>query len=89
MTILKTKPASPGVATPTRWNKALRTESASKAAAPVQPKATHDDRDDAAGLADGVRPSESMRQGAIDVERGVKDTSRAPEADRAYKRLKP
>ena len=38
-------------------------------------------------MTDGV-PSERMRQGLEDLKRGVQDTSRAPEADRAYRKLR-
>ena len=54
----------------------------------VPTKPTHDQRDAAAGLIDGTNPSTPMRDAAADVKRGVQDTSRAPEADRAYKKLK-
>jgi hypothetical protein len=36
----------------------------------------------------GGEPSERVEQGHRDVARGVQDTSRAPEADRTYRRLK-
>lgn len=50
---------------------------------PVLPR----ERDEQAGAAGGL-PSEHVEQGARDVKRGIKDTSRAPEADEAYKKLK-
>ncbi len=36
----------------------------------------------------GGVPSEVVQQGARDLKRGLEDTSRAPEADQAYKKLK-
>ncbi|EWS59928.1 hypothetical protein Y694_02287 [Methylibium sp. T29-B] len=36
----------------------------------------------------GGEPSESMRQAHRDLARGLKDTDRGPEADRAYRKLK-
>ena len=36
----------------------------------------------------GGEPSAAVQQGARDLKRGLQDTSRAPEADRAYKKLK-
>jgi hypothetical protein len=36
----------------------------------------------------GGDPSVRVRQGARDLTRGVQDTTRGPEADAAYKRLK-
>jgi hypothetical protein len=45
------------------------------------------ERDEASGATGGV-PSERVRQGHRDVVRGVQDTSRAPEAGRAYDQLK-
>ena len=73
--------------TPTSWFKALRM-------APAKPvgrrRAKPEDakNDAAAGLVDGVHPSAPLRQGYVDLQRGVQDTSRAPEADLAYKKLK-
>lgn len=37
-------------------------------------------------MTDGV-PSERVRQGHRDPQRGLQDTSGAPEADRAYRKL--
>ncbi len=45
------------------------------------------ERDERAGMTDGV-PSAKVRQGERDLKRGVQDTSRAPEADDAYRKLK-
>jgi len=45
------------------------------------------ERDESTGSTGGV-PSERVQQGYGDVERGVQDTSRAPEADTAYRALK-
>ena len=51
-----------------------------------EPPLPHE-RDEAVGSTGGV-PSERMRQGHRDLKRGVQDTSRAPEAGRAYDKLK-
>ena len=45
------------------------------------------ERDEKAGMTGGI-PSARVRQGARDEKRGVLDTSRAPEADAAYRKLK-
>ena len=45
------------------------------------------ERDEATGSTGGVA-SGRVHQGYRDVERGVQDTSRAPEADQAYRALK-
>jgi len=55
------------------------------AAASSNPKMPHD-RDETVGMTGGV-PSARVQQGARDLKRGVQDTSRAPEADNAYKKL--
>ena len=51
-----------------------------------EPPLPHE-RDEAVGSTGGV-PSERVRQGHRDLKRGVQDTSRAPEAGRAYDKLK-
>ena len=56
-------------------------------AASTSPALPHE-RDEANGATGGVA-SDRVAQGAKDVARGVKDTSRAPEADAAYEKLKP
>lgn len=56
------------------------------AAPSVTPAMPHE-RDEAVGMTGGVQ-SGVVQQGARDLLRGVQDTSRAPEADRAYKKLK-
>lgn len=43
------------------------------------------ERDQSSHMTDGV-PSGKVRQAAKDVERGLQDTSKAPEMDRAYKK---
>jgi hypothetical protein len=53
---------------------------------PAQPELPHE-RDERTGSTVGV-PSERVEQAHRDVSRGVQDTSRAPEADRAYQRQK-
>ena len=45
------------------------------------------ERDESVGMTDAA-PNERVRQGQLDVQRGVQDTSRAPEADRAYQKQK-
>lgn len=45
------------------------------------------ERDEVVG-ATGAVPSERVRQGYRDVTRGIRDTSRATEADAAYDKLK-
>lgn len=45
------------------------------------------ERDEVVG-ATGAVPSEKVRQGYRDLKRGLQDTSRAPEADATYDKLK-
>jgi len=45
------------------------------------------ERDEAVGATGGI-PSERIRQGHRDLKRGLQDTSRGPEAGRAYEKLK-
>jgi len=45
------------------------------------------ERDEGVGMTGGV-PSERVRQGHRDLKRGLQDTSRAPEAERAYRKLR-
>jgi len=52
----------------------------------TQPQLPHE-RDETPGMTGGV-PSERLKQAHRDVSRGLQDTSRAPEADRTYRRLK-
>lgn len=52
----------------------------------TQPKLPHE-RDLAVGMTGGAT-SELVEQAHRDVERGLQDTSRAPEADAAYRKLK-
>ena len=86
--------SQPLIPTPTSWAKALRAARAkpSKPAQPTQPakarQAPPDERDAAGGLIDGQQPSAPLHQAYVDLKRGVEDTSRAPEADRAYTKLK-
>ena len=54
--------------------------------ASTSPSMPHE-RDEAAGMTGGV-PSRRMQQGHRDVQRGLEDTSRAPEADESYRKLK-
>lgn len=53
---------------------------------PSEPALPHE-RDESTDMTGGVQ-SEVVQQGARDLKRGLEDTSRAPEADRAYKKLK-
>ena len=52
----------------------------------ADPRLPHE-RDESVGATDG-RPDKRIRQGHDDLVRGIQDTSRAPEADRTYQRLK-
>jgi hypothetical protein len=54
---------------------------------PSTSPAMPNDRDEKAGMTGGV-PSERVQQGAKDVKRGVQDTSRGTEADKAYQKQK-
>jgi hypothetical protein len=45
------------------------------------------ERDEKTGMTGGVQ-SPRLQQGARDLKRGLQDTSRAPEADQAYRKLK-
>ena len=71
----KPKPAETGVD--------LTAAETSTSATPELPH----ERDESAGMTGGVQ-SERVQQGHDDVERGLQDTSRAPEADSAYRKLK-
>ncbi len=53
---------------------------------PSEPALPHE-RDESAGMTGGIE-SKVVQQGARDLKRGLEDTSRAPEADRAYRKLK-
>jgi len=53
---------------------------------PSPPRMPHE-RDEAVGATGGI-PSERIRQGHRDLKRGLQDTSRGPEAGRAYEKLK-
>jgi len=55
-------------------------------AGPSTPPLPHE-RDQSVGMTGGV-PSGVVQQAARDLKRGLEDTGRAPEADRAYKKLK-
>lgn len=59
------------------------TSRASSSSSPAMPH----ERDERAGMTGGI-PSERIEQAHRDLERGVEDTSRAPEADDAYRKLK-
>ncbi|KNZ30804.1 MAG: hypothetical protein AD742_21005 [Methylibium sp. NZG] len=52
----------------------------------AEPLLPHE-RDEKVGMTGGI-PSAVAQQGARDVKRGLQDTSRAPEADAAYAKLK-
>ncbi|MBC7954653.1 MAG: hypothetical protein H7Y33_02115 [Cytophagales bacterium] len=45
------------------------------------------ERDEKVGMTGGA-PSTRVQQGARDLKRGLSDTTRAPEADAAYRKLK-
>lgn len=53
---------------------------------PSEPALPHE-RDQSTDMTGGVQ-SEVVQQAARDLARGLEDTTRAPEADRAYKKLK-
>lgn len=53
---------------------------------PSGPALPHE-RDEGTDMTGGV-PSPVVQQGARDLKRGLEDTSRGPEADRACKKLK-
>jgi hypothetical protein len=50
------------------------------------PRLPHE-RDEKVGITGGA-PSKRVQQGAQDLKRGVSDTTRAPEADAAYRKQK-
>jgi hypothetical protein len=77
------KPNLPG--TPAETTPAAKVDLTSPSA-PASP-AMPNDRDEKVGMTGGV-PSERVRQGGRDLKRGVQDTSRAPEADKAYQKQK-
>jgi hypothetical protein len=77
----KTVKANPPVETTPAANVDLTAPG--KSTSPAMPN----DRDEKAGMTGGV-PSERVQQGAKDVKRGVQDTTRAPEADKAYQKQK-
>ena len=56
-------------------------------AAPSSDPALPHERDEKVGMTGGLQSSR-VQQGARDLKRGIQDTSRAPEADDAYKKLK-
>jgi hypothetical protein len=58
-------------------------ESPDSSTAPPMPH----ERDEAVGATGGVQ-SEQVQQAHRDLQRGLQDTSRAPEAERAYKKQK-
>jgi len=51
-----------------------------------RPRLPHE-RDEGVGMT-APRPDQRIKQGLDDLARGVQDTSRAPEADRAYRQTK-
>jgi hypothetical protein len=55
-------------------------------AASSNPSLPHD-RDEKVGMTGGVQ-SARAQQGARDLKRGLRDTTRAPEAEAAYRKLK-
>lgn len=73
--------AKPGPKKPTETGVDLTAPAAS-----TSPPMPHE-RDEGTGMTGGV-PSARVRQAHADVKRGVQDTSGAPEADSAYRKLK-
>lgn len=65
---------------------ALNTPAAPPNDAQTSPRLPHEN-DEAVGSTAG-QPSKRMQQGLRDLQRGIQDTSRAPEADSAYRKLK-
>jgi hypothetical protein len=55
--------------------------------APSTSPSMPNDRDEKVGMTGGIA-SKRVQQGSKDVKRGVQDTSRAPEADKAYQKQK-
>lgn len=83
--LMKFRPAAAATPPPVRGRVTidLTTRRATRADKPPLPH----ERDEKVGMTDG-NPSQRVQQGARDVKRGVLDTSRAPEADAAYRKLK-
>ena len=83
-------PATTPSATPTKPTKptkvALTTLARPPTDAQASPRLPHEN-DEAVGSTAGV-PSKRMQQGLRDLQRGLQDTSRATEADSAYRKLK-
>ncbi len=83
--LMKFRPVAAGTARP-----ALRRVSIDlvpSRPAPADETAVPHERDEKASMTGGI-PSSRVRQGARDLKRGVLDTSRAPEADVTYRKLK-
>ena len=77
-------PATTPSATPTKV--ALNTPARPPTDAQASPRLPHEN-DGAVGSTAGV-PSKRVQQGLRDLQRGLQDTSRATEADSAYRKLK-
>jgi hypothetical protein len=80
----KVRKSSPRKA-PTGDSAATRVDLTSPATS-TSPAMPHE-RDERVGMTGG-QPSERIRQGRADLERGMRDTTRAPEAERAYDKQK-
>ena len=79
-----TVPVKSGAVTrPGNENKAVDLTNAALSTSPELPN----ERDEKVDMTGGVQ-SARVQQGARDLKRGVKDTSRAVEADETYKKLK-
>jgi hypothetical protein len=79
----KTTRRAPAAAPAPAENTAVDLKSKPGSSAPALPH----ERDESVGMTGGL-PSGTVQQGARDLKHGLEDTSRAPEADRAYKKLK-
>ena len=80
---MSTTPRRKDTSIPAPTEKAVDLQSPAASTSPAMPH----ERDESTGMTGGV-PSERVQQGQRDLKRGVQDTSRAPEADTAYRKLK-
>ena len=81
--LTKPPPGSPAQPAPATAAIQVDLTSAGESSSPSLPN----ERDGSVGMTGG-EPSAAVEQGARDLKHGLQDTSRAPEADRAYKKLK-
>lgn len=81
--LMRRRPAEAATVPPTAAGTGIKPTAT---APPGEPALPHE-RDEKTSMTDGIS-SPRVQQGARDVKRGVLDTSRAPEADAAYRKLK-